>query len=91
MSIAALLVVLKMSLKRTEWFYICKILIIEIITLANCLSLELGSLAVVIMIFGSSTPAHLYSSSTLVVRPRKKIFTSSKEKLLPVLTGQNSC
>jgi len=38
-------------------------------TFANILSLELGSLDVVIMIFGSSTPAHLYSSSTLDVIP----------------------
>lgn len=39
------------------------------ITFANCLSLELGSLEVVIMILGSSTPAHLYSSSTWFTIP----------------------
>lgn len=33
------------------------------LTLANILSLELGSLDVVTMSLGSSTPAHLYSSS----------------------------
>lgn len=38
-------------------------------TLANILSLELGSLDVVTMTFGSSTPAHLYSSSIWELTP----------------------
>ena len=38
-------------------------------TFANCLSLEDGSRDVVTMTLGSSTMAHLYSSSSLVVRP----------------------
>lgn len=38
-------------------------------TLANILSLELGSLDVVTMTFGSSTPAHLYSSSMCELTP----------------------
>ena len=47
-------------------------------TLANCLSLELGSLDVVIIILGSSTPAHLYSSSTLRVSPETfKLYSPS--------------
>lgn len=38
-------------------------------TLANIFSLELGSLDVVTMTFGSSTPAHLYSSSMCELTP----------------------
>lgn len=39
------------------------------LTLANILSLELGSLEVVTMTLGSSTPAHLYSSSMCELTP----------------------
>lgn len=38
-------------------------------TFANILRRELGSREVVIMILGSSTPAHRYSSSTWLVTP----------------------
>lgn len=44
-------------------------IVYNFITLANILSLELGSLEVVTMIFGSSTPAHLYSSSICELTP----------------------
>lgn len=39
------------------------------LTLENILSLELGSLEVVTRILGSSTPAHLYSSSMCELTP----------------------
>ncbi|TNN85712.1 hypothetical protein EYF80_003959 [Liparis tanakae] len=42
------------------------------LTLENILSLELGSLDVVTINFGSSTPAHLYSSSMWELTPADK-------------------
>ena len=42
-------------------------------TFANCFNRELGSRDVVIMIFGSSTPAQRYSSSSLVVGSAQQI------------------
>jgi len=49
------------------------------ITLANCLSFELGSREVVIIIFGSSTPIHLYSSSALLFTPSPPASSNSKD------------
>lgn len=46
-------------------------------TFANIFSRELGSLEVVTMTLGSSTPAHLYSSSMWELTPAKRIFYQS--------------
>ena len=46
---------------------------INILTFANCFNLELGSRDVVTMTFGSSTPAHLYSSSMWFLTPEMKL------------------
>jgi len=57
-------------------------------TLANCLSLELGSLEVVTMILGSSTPAHLYSSSLLDDTPENEIVCLKFISLLQIYRSQ---
>lgn len=54
------------------------------LTLANILSLELGSLDVVTMSLGSSTPAHLYSSSMCELTP-----VHNTTQILLLLKGYN--